>query len=55
MSAWPLQNVVLFSAPYERVYIAPRASAGYCVWVTYAAGLLFCSLPELASSIIVMT
>ena len=33
MGIWPLQNVVLWRAPYERVYISQRASSGYCVWV----------------------
>lgn len=33
MTIWPLQNVVLYRTPYQRVFISSRASAGYCVWL----------------------
>ncbi|CAD7970302.1 unnamed protein product [Amoebophrya sp. A120] len=40
MTLWILQNVVLFRSPYERVFIAPRASAGYCVWLACTIAIL---------------
>ena len=47
MTLWPLQNVVLFRTAYERVYVAPRASAGYCIWL--AAGIALVLLPIFAA------
>lgn len=38
---WFLQNVILFRQAYERVYIAPRASTGYCVWLVAILTVIF--------------
>ncbi|CAD7938012.1 unnamed protein product [Amoebophrya sp. A25] len=40
MTLWILQNVILFRSAYERIYIAPRASAGYCVWLACAFAIV---------------
>ena len=40
MGLWPLQNVVLYRTAYERIFVAPRASAGYCVWLAAAFGII---------------
>lgn len=43
MGIWPLQNVVLWRSPYERVYISQRLSSGYCVYI--ASLLLIFGIP----------
>ena len=40
MGLWPLQNVVLYRSAYERIFVAPRASAGYCVWLAAAFAII---------------
>lgn len=47
MTIWPFQNVVCFSVPYYRNFVAPRCSTAYCLYCLSIIGLiafpLFCT------------
>lgn len=44
MTIWPFQNVVCFTAPDTKCYVAPRLSAAYCLYILGWACLILVPL-----------
>mmetsp|Transcript_18440 Transcript_18440/g.43142 ORF Transcript_18440/g.43142 Transcript_18440/m.43142 type:complete len:319 (+) Transcript_18440:80-1036(+) len=44
MTLWPFQHVVCHTLPYTRLFVAPRCSVAFCVWVLSAAALVLVPL-----------
>eukprot|EP00931_Biecheleriopsis_adriatica_P046200 TRINITY_DN26516_c0_g1_i1.p1 TRINITY_DN26516_c0_g1~~TRINITY_DN26516_c0_g1_i1.p1 ORF type:complete len:320 (-),score=57.82 TRINITY_DN26516_c0_g1_i1:64-1023(-) len=40
MTLWPFQQVVCHRIPYTRIFVAPRCSFAYCIWVLGAICLV---------------
>eukprot|EP00913_Durusdinium_trenchii_P023590 g22165.t1 len=47
MTLWPFQDVECHSLPYTRLFVAPRCSVAYCLWVL--CSLLLVAIPLFAT------